>query len=330
MPKDGELVSVHFVQLRFPGSCGERISGLSCNGNKAKPPLAKRPVHVDLSSYLRPVSQKLLALPAFVVSFAIPSSDILWKFSLYPWLVTDEASFAILTAIALDRYINIVYPLKAMTIASSLRKRVPFVAWCLALVFSLPVFFAYGASEVETKGPIPLKSNRTTPAWVSEMVDFGKAAFVTSICAGFLGPCLISMICYVRIGHVIWARRKKFPSSFSNQQKSKLKIVKISFTVLLLGELTWSPFAIGIVFDIFGEQNEVHTIYMSVTSGLLFFGGVIIPFVYAIISLEFPESFKEILCCKLFTDNLRFKQKVDSVQLKSVKVINGFTSNTAK
>lgn len=271
-----------------------------------------------------------ISLPIGAVAAATKDSGILCKFSIYSWFVTDHSAFILLTTIALDRYINIVHPFKAVTMASSFRRRAPFFAWFLAMVIPLPLILPCCNETIERNnttesGP----SNFTLKVFpcLNHIGDAGKLTVLSSVSAGIVAPTVLSSMCYMRIGHVIWTRRKKIPSSFGNQHRSKLKLVKMAFTVLILGELTWSPLAIGILLEMYQViiwSSVLTQVYMCIASNFLFLGGILIPAVYASFSPEFRESLMRVFRLKIFTKRNRLQPelKLENIELKSIKLRN--------
>ena len=229
------------------------------------------------------------------------------KLKLFFWSLTDHVVFALLTAIAWDRYSNIVHPLKAMANSARFRKRAPYFAWSIGIILSLPQIFApFHRNEVESTTGIAVQSNTTHNSHTICSVEQGfltKLIYLSYITTGLVGPLIISVICYLLIAFTIWRRRKVGQSNSDALEKSKVKIVKMSVTVLLLFVITWVPFAIDGQLETFNTfskndtQNKV--IYRYICVVLYCIGAVAVPSIYASFSPEFRRSFKTVFHCSV-------------------------------
>ena len=245
----------------------------------------------------------LLLIIAKNTDFNYQSNVILFcKLEYFVWSVTDHTAFAILTAIAIDRYSNIVHPLKAMTTSAKFRKRAPYLAWASSIVLSfLYTFTAQRSTEGEVGLDINNASRTQFGLCIFETGALPKAFSLTYILTGFIGPVVISAYCYLWIARTIWKRRVLSHTKTSSLERSKVKIIKMSFVVLLLFVFTYAPIAIGNVFEAYGIVRRTYTVKKfigeTVSMALLCLGSVSIPVIYAWFSREFRQSFKEVFCC---------------------------------
>lgn len=244
------------------------------------------------------------------------------KLMYFCWSVTDHTAFIILTAIAWDRYSNIVHPLKAMATAEKFRKRAPYFAWGTSVFFSLPYIFSpLHTSRAENKFLNISSNQEQVDDCVLETGIYSKVFSLTYIVTGFLGPLMISAICYFCVGRVIWKRRIVGQPNTSPTEKSKLKIVKMSVVVLLLFFFTWAPFAIGKTLEAFKILSGTYTVKkltsMAVGISLMCVGTVAIPISYAWFSPEFRQSFKKVLYCRHSKQSLQFIDGKNEVKMDS-------------
>ena len=134
------------------------------------------------------------------------------KLKYFFWSLTDHVVFALLTAIAWDRYSNIVHPLKAMANSARFRKRAPYFAWSINIIMSLPQFFApFRTNKAENTTGMAVQYNMGRNSYTVCSVEKGilsKLLPLSYITTELVGPLIISAICYLRIALAIWRRRK--------------------------------------------------------------------------------------------------------------------------
>ncbi|XP_046677544.1 cardioacceleratory peptide receptor-like [Homalodisca vitripennis] len=162
--------------------------------------------------------------------------------------VVTFSSTYVLVALSIDRYYAIKYP---MNFSGSWRRaRILVVtAWALALVLSIPIGVLYHERPVQGR----------MQCWIEFSEPWQWQLYMTLVAtAVFVAPAFIISICYALIVTTIWAKSKLYThkptlddtrraSSRGIIPQAKVKTVKMTFIIVLVFVLCWSPY---IVFDL--------------------------------------------------------------------------------
>ncbi|XP_053304483.1 prokineticin receptor 2-like [Spea bombifrons] len=157
-----------------------------------------------------------------------------------------------LLAIAVDRYVVIVHPLKPRMRLQTACK-VLLLVWLSSILVAAPT--AYFATETIFDAP---KDSRGKvfcgQIWPAERAFFYKTYSLFLLAVEFVAPVFIMSLCYIRICHELWF--KDLPGVQTDQLRGRLqarrKTVLILVAVLLVYILCWSPFySYSIVRDFF-------------------------------------------------------------------------------
>ncbi|CAN2389528.1 pancreatic polypeptide receptor activity [Pristimantis euphronides] len=166
-----------------------------------------------------------------------------------------------LLAIAIDRYLVIVYPLKPrMKLQTACG--ILFLIWSSATVIAAPT--AYFATSHESGGKVFCGQ-----IWPADRALYYKSYYLFLLTVEFVIPVFIMSMCYIRICHELWF--KGLPGEQTQQLRSRLqarrKSVLVLIAVLSAYVLCWSPFySYAIVRDFFPslllrERNAIALYY---------------------------------------------------------------------
>ncbi|XP_055932796.1 neuromedin-K receptor-like [Argiope bruennichi] len=249
-----------------------------------------------------------------IAMFAVPfqfQAALLQRWLLPPFMcafcpfvqaLSVNVSIITLTAIALDRYRAVVYPLKAKT--SKLSAKVAIMAiWVFSALAGVPYAIALRVTMV----PDAQMGNDTTKPFCMNVhispVIWKVYNHVLVTLQYFVPLCLISAV-YITI-----AIKLKYSGTPGNTQcerdanimKNKKKVIKMLILVVLLFALCWLPFQLyNILQEILPEINKYK--YINVIwfccHWLAMSNSCYNPFIYAIYNERFNTEFKnKFKCC---------------------------------
>ncbi|XP_054710937.1 tachykinin-like peptides receptor 99D [Uloborus diversus] len=216
-------------------------------------------------------------------------------------VLSVNVSIITLSAIALDRYRAVMYPLKAKTSKMS-AKVIILAIWFFSATTSIPYAVALRVTLVYD----PLTGNHTRPFCHNvQLSPFVWKVYnhILVTLQYFLPLCLITMV-YITIG--IKLRDTKTPGNTQSDRdanilKNRKKVIKMLFIVVLLFALCWLPFQMyNILQEIFPEINSYR--YINVIwffcHWLAMSNSCYNPFIYAIYNERFNTEFKnKFRCC---------------------------------
>uniref|UniRef100_A0ACB8FNZ4 Vasopressin V1a receptor n=1 Tax=Sphaerodactylus townsendi TaxID=933632 RepID=A0ACB8FNZ4_9SAUR len=171
------------------------------------------------------------------------------------------ASAYMLVAMTADRYIAVCHPLKTLQQPARRSRCMIAAAWALSFVLSLPQYFIFSLSEVES-------GSQVYDCWAHFIQPWGARAYVTWITGGiFVAPVLTLATCYGFICYRIWSNvrdktRRQRPeaalprgdapgkglrhtpcvSSVKNISRAKIRTVKMTFVIVSAYIVCWAPF----------------------------------------------------------------------------------------
>ncbi|XP_077978928.1 G-protein coupled receptor 54-like [Glandiceps talaboti] len=223
------------------------------------------------------------------------------KFSLYLINVTVQATCITLTAMMVDRYYAIAYPLK------SLQSRTPKVAlmvssgvWVASLLSCIPVAWYRQLQYMEWYGLRPF----CIEAWPSAQWNIGWYLYM--FLAAYLAPLLIISVCMAMILRLVWNSSTLFKTTQSKaqraRQRQKIRKTRMVCVVILIFAVCWLPVHImNILVIVANISPDNLTIYAFQLFGncLSYANSCVNPIVYAFMSENFRRRFLEAFSCCL-------------------------------
>ncbi|XP_074647616.1 tachykinin-like peptides receptor 99D [Tubulanus polymorphus] len=246
-----------------------------------------------------------LSISAFTVMFNFvymlnshwPFGLIYCKYSFFLSVVTITASVLTFLAIALDRYVAIVHPLRPRMSARTAWSVIAGI-WTLAACVSMPrMIFADVLEHRYDDG-----SSRTVcfvlwPDGVSNKWDFGYTIFV--IIVNYVIPMVVLGVAYTRIGMKLWGSKVIGENSLGqgDNVRSKKRVVKMMITVVLLFAVCWMPqhlyFIITSVNINITLTRQAQYIYLAIY-WLAMSNSMYNPFIYCWMNSRFRQGFKSV------------------------------------
>ena len=215
----------------------------------------------------------LVKLP-LIFHYSTPATCKLVSFLSSAW---GTAVFCSMVVIALDRYNNIVFPLK-----SRKTKQNPFsiltLLWLYAVVFSLPVLLSASDGVKLTELP-EVGENLATflekNAVVCDLSRNWSGQFSTTVffLFSFLIPILIISSAYIRIV-ICLSRRGRLQPANRNAAKSKVKAVRMLVLMVLGFVVSWGPTTILSMlrsYDVLDQQPFVVVFVVTMLAEVLMY-----------------------------------------------------------
>lgn len=197
-----------------------------------------------------------------------------------------------ITALSVERYFAICFPLRAKTVITKSRVKVVIcLLWTLALACAAPIFIL--VSVRYQNGTDPLQTSECTPTEFAHTSGLLNVMLWVSTAYFFL-PVFCLSVFYSLIGRKLWRRgREAITPNFSHREKSHKQTVKMLAVVIFAFVLCWLPFHIGRylfskAFEEWTEQMYLISQYCNLVSCVLFYlSAAINPILYNIMSKKY-------------------------------------------
>lgn len=215
--------------------------------------------------------------------------------------LSGTTSIATLTAIALDRYWAVVYPLEPLRALTAIRARLLAVgAWFYAGLFAIIPALDIGYGHYVPEGFL------TSCSFDYLTDEIPPRYFIFAFfCAGWLVPLSIISFCYTRILSIVVGKRNI--SSKSHEQlssrhvkeqvkrKAEVKLAGLVIVVIALFFLSWTPYAIVSLLGIFGKKDLITPITSMIPALFCKTAACINPFIYIITHPKFKKELQKLL-----------------------------------
>lgn len=169
-------------------------------------------------------------------------TDLVCRSVKYLQVVGMFASTYMIVAMTIDRYHAVCKPMVSF-LRGSFRRYVAISAtWLVSLAFSAPQIFIFSLQEVE---------KNVYDCWATFIEPWGDKIYITWITLSvFVLPAMILMYCQIKICAGIYFNMKRKTlqgtgdgrSSIKGISSAMLKTVKMTFVIILVYTLCWSPF----------------------------------------------------------------------------------------
>ncbi|KAF7705609.1 hypothetical protein HF521_020895 [Silurus meridionalis] len=232
--------------------------------------------------------------------------------------LTMYASVFTLTAVSLDRYLAICYPLHARELRTPHNTLASIgVVWTLSLVFSSPYFSYYQQMDL----------NGTTvcvPAWG---IQNRKAMDICTFVFGYLIPVLVLGLTYARTIRYLWTS-VDLVQEVCDSRLAKRRVTKMIVIVAVLFCLCWLPHHLIIMCMWFGHFPLNHATYvLRILSHLVAYtNSCLNPIVYALVSKHFRKGFRKVFGCvaqKRLANKVNMAPQAQTVSLVEVGSSDG-------
>lgn len=211
--------------------------------------------------------------------------------------ISTAVSTQSLVLIAVDRFYNVFYPVKAAVMSTNIAKRtLPFV-WLIALAIHAPYLFIYRIYIV--KGEAYCLLNWTPPFRDDKQAQ--KIYFVLVVIFLFIFPLCVIAALYSAV--IIRLKRQQFPGIHQAEDARKMRekrnraILQLSVVIVMVFIICWTPFIIFVFLKLFiwgtpqcGRNDTAFTVYFIAHSI-----SAINPCVYTLFSSSYRQGLKEVL-----------------------------------
>ncbi|XP_067228471.1 neuromedin-K receptor [Chanodichthys erythropterus] len=200
------------------------------------------------------------------------------------------ASIYSMSAIALDRYMAIIHPMKPR-LSATVTKAVIACVWILAAFLAFPLCF-YSVTEV--------RPHRTLcyVAWPRRNDD----AFIYHVIVAvlvYLLPLALMAVTYTRVGLVLWGGGFPGHSSENLQDhlQAKRKVVKMMVIVVVTFAICWLPYHVYFIATSFNWKltkfQSIQQVYLSIL-WLSMSSSMYNPIIYCCLNSRFRAGFKRV------------------------------------
>ncbi|XP_067419206.1 motilin receptor [Emydura macquarii macquarii] len=201
-----------------------------------------------------------------------------------------------ITALTVERYLAICFPLKAKVVITKHRvKAVIGALWAFALLSAGPFFFLVGVEQLDNRTDFSRECKPTLLATQSGLL--GTMLWVTT--SYFILPVLCLNVLYGLIGRELW-RSKLRPQgpNAALREKGHRQTVRILVVVVLAFVICWLPFHVGriIFINIQNTRMMLFSQYFNIFALQLFYlSASINPILYNLISKKYRAAAYKLL-----------------------------------
>ncbi|XP_073402206.1 motilin receptor [Dendrobates tinctorius] len=218
------------------------------------------------------------------------------------YLISEGCTYSTIlhiTALSIERYLAICFPLKAKVFITKRRvKMVIVLLWVIALLSAAPFYHLFEIVQIHnytTSSKMSWECKFTEHAMESGLLNV--MTWVTTVY--FFFPMLCLTVLYGFIGKKLWKSKNNLRGpNAANREKCHKQTVKILAVVVLSFIICWLPFHIGRI--IFANTNDFQTLKVSqyfniVAMQLFYLSASINPLLYNFISKKYRTAAYKLL-----------------------------------
>ncbi|XP_037530858.1 tachykinin receptor 3a isoform X4 [Nematolebias whitei] len=200
------------------------------------------------------------------------------------------ASIYSMTAIAVDRYMAIIHPLKPR-LSAKVTTGIIGCIWSLAVVLAFPLCY-FSTTRVLPRRTI------CYVAWPRyNLCDFSKVYHIIVTALVYVLPLVVMGITYTIVGVTLWGGEIPGDSSdnYHGQLRAKRKVVKMMIIVVVTFALCWLPYHVYFIVTGFNKRlvkwKYIQQVYLSVL-WLAMSSTMYNPIIYCCLNSRFRAGFK--------------------------------------
>ena len=206
-----------------------------------------------------------------------------------------------LTAISIDRYNVVVYPLNPLRSFTKLRSRLMVVfVWLYSLFFAIIPLLDIGWSKYVPEAYLTTCSFD----YLSKDKDARIFMFMYFIFA-WVVPFTAITYCYIHILRVVIGANSI--QSSKDKNKTEVKLAAVVFAVIGLWFVAWTPYAIVALLGIFGKEHLISPLGSMVPAILCKVAACVDPYVYAVTHPRFRLEFGKMFLGKTDTRHSQYQ-----------------------
>ncbi|XP_072315872.1 growth hormone secretagogue receptor a [Eucyclogobius newberryi] len=203
-----------------------------------------------------------------------------------------------ITALSVERYLAICFPLRAKALVTKRRVRaLLFALWTVAMMSAGPVFVVVGV-ERDNRSVLELEDTRECKMTQYAMESGLMGAMMWLSSAFFVMPVFCLTVLYSLIGRKLWQRHREtcMSSRVSHRERSNRQTVKMLVVVVFAFVLCWLPFHVGRYLQFRSQyaQSQLLLIlssYCNLVSVVLFYlSAAINPILYNTMSWKYRRA----------------------------------------
>ena len=234
------------------------------------------------------------------------AAEILCKFIPFSQSLSIVSSVLSLTAIAVDRFLAVMYPLKRYI--SFHAAHVFFVVvWIVGIAVNSPFLYAQKIIVSEEDG---VRISYCVEIWTPVFGENAAKDFTIALFVLFYAVPLLPMsVLYSFVVYKLWVRKAPGNQTTENQlraEKSRRKVLKMLIVVLTLFALCWLPMYITQFIWFFGFEMfpcGPPPVFEFLAFFLGYTNSVVNPAIYVIFSGNFRKGFRDVLLCRFRRSN---------------------------
>ncbi|KAK7898456.1 hypothetical protein WMY93_019309 [Mugilogobius chulae] len=251
-----------------------------------------------------PFQSTIYVLPTWVLGAFI------CKFIHYFFTVSMLVSIFTLSAMSVDRYVAIVHARKSSSIRVARHATLGvLLIWTLSLGMASPV--AHFQSIVE-------REDNNTYCWEVWPDHHRKVYVLCTFVFGYLLPLVLISVCYAKVLNHL---HKKLKNASRKSELSKRKTAMTVLVVVVVFCISWLPHHVVHLWVEFGSfpLNQASFVFRMVAHSLAYSNSSVNPVIYAFLSENFRNSYKQVFWCRApsdcpLNDTRDHRSKMDTAQ----------------
>ncbi|XP_028844792.1 substance-K receptor [Denticeps clupeoides] len=195
-----------------------------------------------------------------------------------------------MAAIAVDRYMAIIHPLKPR-LSSTSTKAVIALIWALAFALAFPQCFYAGTKSYSYRTVCLVQ-------WPDDYGGTHQLIYQTAVIVLiYLLPLLVMLVTYSLVGYRLWGSEIPGEASehYQNQMRAKRKVVKMMIVVVVTFTFCWLPYHVYFILGSFSKEiyNEqyIQQVYLAIF-WLAMSSTMYNPIIYCCLNQRFRSGFR--------------------------------------
>ncbi|XP_056648983.1 cardioacceleratory peptide receptor-like [Diorhabda sublineata] len=296
-----------------------------------------------------------LAFADLAVGLITVLTDLIWRITVswyagniackiikFLQVVVTYASTYVLVALSIDRYDAIRHPMK---FSGSWRraKCLIIAAWLVSVLFAIPILILYEEKSIQGQ----------TQCWLEFSAQWMWKLYMTLVSISlFCIPAIIISTCYAIIIVTIWTKSTTTFHNYKNKTsgeksgsdnlrrassrgiipKAKIKTIKITFVIVSVFILCWSPYMIFDLLQVYEQipQTQTNIAIATFVQSLAPLNSAANPIIYYIFSTHFCRSIWILPPCKWICRKRKRKPRDSTITTQSSSLSEFLTNNHKK
>ncbi|OWF43664.1 pyroglutamylated RFamide peptide receptor-like [Mizuhopecten yessoensis] len=231
--------------------------------------------------------------------------EVMCKMSTYLQTVNVQASIFTLTAVAIERYYAISYPLRSRHVRTATRAGVLLVViWIITLLLSMPSWWIQRTELrlVLQLDKIPQIRNAYVCAekYKKQIYDVVHTFFILFL--NYVIPMLIMMCAYGMIAFRLWIQKPigdtgARPQYLARSNSQKKRIIKMLIALVIIFGVCWLPFFAVQVYHLNHDMTQEFRVGLAIVHLIGYSNSLLNPIVYGFMNGNFKKHLKA-MCIK--------------------------------